>query len=60
MTRTDAGFDVGKWYSENLDKFPDLVSGWCEYCGDTKMLVEYDDGGLYCYMCGDVEVGKDE
>jgi ribosomal protein S27AE len=49
---SDVEFDVGQWYAENLDKFPDLVSGECEHCGPTEMIVEHDDGTHECYFCG--------
>ena len=48
----DTSKSIGEWYSENIHRFPDLVSGHCEYCGDTEMIIEYDDGSHECYFCG--------
>jgi hypothetical protein len=52
---------IGTWYAEHMHLFPDLVSGECEYCGPTEMIVEYDDGSHSCYFCGATsEVTVDE
>jgi len=53
MSDEDFGKQVAEWYSENIDRFPDLVSGECEYCGETEMIVRYDSGHTSCYFCGD-------
>jgi len=61
MSESDTDFNPAEWYSENLHRFPDLVSGHCEYCGDTDMIVLYDSGETSCYFCGaTAEVGVDE
>lgn len=45
--------NVNKWYTKNIDRFPDLVEGRCPDCGNHPMMIDRGDY-LECYHCGGI------